>query len=85
MYSRRLRIALWSHKPGETRVVEFALASDDLAFFNNEAQHVLESGEFEVYVGGGSLALLAGRFEVVKQTVDAHPRQVLSRSKRPVF
>lgn len=55
-----------SLKPGETSVVEFALASDDLAFFNNDAQRVLEPGEFEIYVGGSSLAPLAGRFDVVK-------------------
>lgn len=54
-----------SLEPGETSVVEFALDADELAFFNNEAQRVLESGEFEIYVGGSSLAPLAGRVEVV--------------------
>jgi beta-glucosidase len=53
-------------KSGETSVVEFALASDDLEFFNNDAELVLEPGEFEIYVGGSSLAPLAGRFEVVE-------------------
>jgi len=51
--------------PGETSVVEFALASDDLAFFNNDAERVLEPGTFEIYVGGSSLAPLAGTIEVV--------------------
>jgi len=55
-----------SLKPRETSVVEFSLESRDLAFFNNDAERVLEPGEFEFYVGGSSLAPLAGRFEVVE-------------------
>jgi len=53
-------------EPGETNVVEFALDADDLAFFNNEAQRVLEPGDYEIYVGGSSLAPLVGRVEVVE-------------------
>ncbi|MEX2093464.1 MAG: glycoside hydrolase family 3 C-terminal domain-containing protein, partial [Pirellulales bacterium] len=52
--------------PGEQQVVEFALPADALAFYNNEEQRVLEPGKFEVYVGGSSLAPLAGEFEVFK-------------------
>ena len=54
-----------SLKPGGTSIVEFALKSDDLAFFDNDEKRVLEPGECEIYVGGNSLAPLAGRFEVV--------------------
>lgn len=50
---------------GETQVVEFALSTDDLAFYNNREERVLESGNLEVYVGGSSLAPLAGEFELV--------------------
>ena len=53
-------------EPGETLVVDFALASDDLAFFNNDAVQVLEPGVFEIYVGGSSLAPLVGQVEVVE-------------------
>jgi beta-glucosidase len=53
-------------EPGETQVVEFALPADELAFYNNEEERILEPGEFELYVGGSSLAPLAGKFEVVE-------------------
>ncbi len=53
-------------KPGEEQVVEFALPADALAFYNNEEQRLLEPGKFEIYVGGSSLAPLAGEFEVVE-------------------
>jgi beta-glucosidase len=52
-------------KPGEEQIVEFGLPMDSLAFYNNEERRVLEPGEFEVYVGGNSLAPLAGKFELV--------------------
>lgn len=58
---RRVHLA-----PGQTQVVELALAADDLAFYNNQEERVLEPGKFEVYVGGSSLAPLIGRFELVK-------------------
>ena len=53
-------------EPGETQVIEFALPVDELAFYNNEEERVLEPGEFEIFVGGSSLAPLAGKFEVVE-------------------
>jgi beta-glucosidase len=58
---RRVHLA-----PGQTLVVEFALAADDLAFYNNEEERVLEPGKFEVYVGGSSLAPPAGEFELAE-------------------
>ncbi len=51
-------------EPGETQVVEFALPMDELAFYNNEEERVLEPGEFELYVGGSSLAPRVGKFVV---------------------
>jgi beta-glucosidase len=50
---------------GRSQIVEFALPMDELAFFNNQEQRVLEPGKFEIYVGGSSLAPLAGSFEIV--------------------
>ena len=50
--------------PGEQQVVEFALPADDLAFYNNEEERVLEPGKVEIFVGGSSLAPLAGEIEV---------------------
>lgn len=41
-------------KPGETRVVTFSLARDDLAFYDKDMKYTAEPGAFEVYVGGNS-------------------------------
>jgi beta-glucosidase len=53
-------------EPGETKVIEFALTTDDLKFYDNEERQLLEPGKFELYVGGSSLAPLAGEFELLK-------------------
>jgi beta-glucosidase len=53
-------------KVGETEVIEFAIDTDDLAYFNNDDERVLEPGKFEFYVGGNSVAPLVGEVEVVK-------------------
>jgi len=58
---RRVRL-----EPGEEQVIEFALPADSLAFYNNDEQRVLEPGRFQVFIGGSSLAPLAGEFAVVK-------------------
>ena len=58
---RRIHLA-----PGESEVLEFAISTDDLRFYNNEEELLLEPGKFELYVGGSSLAPLAGEFEVVE-------------------
>jgi beta-glucosidase len=52
-------------EPGETQVVELALPTDSLAFYNNEEQRLLEPGKFRIYVGGNSLAPKVGEFELV--------------------
>ena len=46
-------------------MLEFAISTDDLSFYNNQEELLLEPGKFELYVGGSSLAPLAGEFEVV--------------------
>lgn len=53
-------------KAGESTRIEFSLAAEDLAFFNNQEQAVAEPGKYEVFIGGNSLADRAGEFELVK-------------------
>ena len=52
--------------PGEERRVEFSLASDDLAFYNQEMQRVTEPGDFHVWIGSSSEPELWGEFQVVE-------------------
>lgn len=54
-----------SLKKGEQQLIEFSLHADDLAFYNNEQDLILEPGMFEIYVGGSSLAPLVGDFELL--------------------
>jgi beta-glucosidase len=58
---RRVRLA-----PGETKIVEFSLPSDALAYFDNQHQRILEPGKFEIFVGGSSLAPRVGEFELTR-------------------
>lgn len=58
---RRVRV-----EPGETEILEFAISTDDLKFYNNEEELLLEPGKFELYIGGSSLAPLVGEFEVIE-------------------
>jgi beta-glucosidase len=53
-------------EPGEMQILEFALSTDDLKFYNNDEELLLEPGKFELYVGGSSTAPLVGTFEVVE-------------------
>lgn len=53
-------------KAGESEVLEFAISTDELAFYNNEEELLLEPGKFELYVGGSSIAPKVGEFEVIK-------------------
>lgn len=56
------RIAL---KPGEEKSVRFAVRISDLSFYNLEMHHVVEPGVFKVYIGGNSVDVIEGQFEVV--------------------
>ena len=49
---------------GETKVVEFELTKDELGFFNNNGEYVIEKGDFQVFVGGNSDASSSGSFEI---------------------
>lgn len=42
-------------KPGESRVVEFDITPDKLAFFNRDMKKIVEPGDFTVMVGPSSL------------------------------
>ncbi len=58
------RVAL---KPGESKVVTFALGFDDLAMYDARMQRVVEPGRFTVFVGGSSTATAEAGFEVTAQ------------------
>ena len=45
--------------------IEFAIDADDLLFFNNDGERVLEPGRFAVWIGGDSTATLGGQFELM--------------------
>ncbi|HEX6964034.1 MAG TPA: glycoside hydrolase family 3 C-terminal domain-containing protein, partial [Lacipirellula sp.] len=51
-------------RPGESRIVEFALDASDLAYLDAEGKPVLEPGEFAVGIGGDSSVELDGRFQL---------------------
>jgi beta-glucosidase len=59
---RFLRITL---KPGETRRLEFALRTDELAFLGSDLKPAIEAGTFRITVGSSSKDIrLEGCFEV---------------------
>jgi len=51
-------------KAGESQTVQFALTDKELGFFNNRGKFVVESGAFDVMVGGSSTEVLKGEFEL---------------------
>jgi beta-glucosidase len=51
-------------EPGEEKTVEFVLGKDELGFYNNELEYVLEPGTFRVWVGPDSVQGLEGEFTV---------------------
>jgi len=52
-------------KPGETKRVEFSLSTDQLSFHNAQGIRVTEPGEFQIWIGGDSTAMLGGSFHLV--------------------
>jgi beta-glucosidase len=53
-------------EPSETKVVRFSLPTDSLGYYDNQERRTIEPGEFELYIGGSSLAPMVGKFEVVE-------------------
>jgi beta-glucosidase len=45
-------------KKGETKELSFALTTNDLGFYTNNGDFVIEPGEFEIYIGGSSTTTL---------------------------
>lgn len=57
------RIAL---KAGESKVVEFKISTDDLAFYGRDLKKKAEAGDFNIWVGGNSNAKLKSTFSVTE-------------------
>ena len=49
-------------KKGEKRTINFTLTEDELGFYDNQGEYVVESGEFKVFVGGNSVETLKASF-----------------------
>ena len=49
-------------KKGEKRTVNFTLTEDELGFYDNQGEYIVEPGEFEVFVGGNSVETLKTSF-----------------------
>lgn len=53
-------------KPGESKTVKFSLGPDELGFFNNKGEFIVEPGDFDIMVGGDSNAKLKGSIKLDK-------------------
>jgi beta-glucosidase len=53
--------------PGETKVVEFTLGSEELSYLNRDMQRVVEPGTFRIMVGGNSVDLIETKLSVVEK------------------
>ncbi len=51
-------------KQGETQTINFTLTSDELGYYNERGEFMVEPGEFEVYVGGSSTATFKKTFSL---------------------
>ena len=49
-------------EPGESRIINFRLTQDDLAFYNNSGDRLIESGDFKIFVGKNSAEVLESSF-----------------------
>ncbi|WP_205600740.1 beta-glucosidase BglX [Gracilibacillus sp. YIM 98692] len=54
-------------QPGECKSVKFELEMQDLGFYNEEMDYVIEPGLFKLYVGPNSKEGLEGEFNIIKQ------------------
>ena len=48
--------------PGETKTISFTLTNEELGFYNNSGEWLLETGDFKVFVGGSSVETLTSVF-----------------------
>ena len=49
---------------GESKTLTFELNSETLGFYNNQGEWIVESGDFNVFVGGSVATSLSGSFEL---------------------
>lgn len=57
------RVAL---KAGESKIIEFKLSADDLAFYGRDLIKRTEAGDFNIWIGGDSNAPLKSTFSVTE-------------------
>ncbi|MBB4034357.1 beta-glucosidase [Dysgonomonas hofstadii] len=53
-------------KAGESKTIEFQLTTDDLAFYGRDLIKKAEAGDFNIWVGGDSNAILKGSFSITE-------------------
>ena len=53
-----------SLQPGESRTIEFRLTADDLAFYTQDLERIVEPGRFTVMTGGNSRDIMSAEFSV---------------------
>lgn len=51
-------------EPNQTKTVTFTLTKNELGFYDNLGEFIVESGDFNVFVGGSSLAKLSSEFKI---------------------
>jgi beta-glucosidase len=52
--------------PGEEKMIKFTLSPENLLFYNPQNLPIWEPGDFDVFIGGSSLATLKTRFTLVQ-------------------
>ena len=51
-------------EPNQTKTITFIISNDQLGFYDNNGKFKVENGDFEVFVGGSSLANLSKAFKL---------------------
>jgi len=51
-------------EPGQSKIVDFEVGAEDLAFYRRNRSFGAEAGQFHLWVGGSSVATLMGEFEL---------------------
>ena len=51
---------------GESKTVQFIVHTDDLRFWNDNMEYVVEPGQFRLWIAGSSDGGLMTEFEIVK-------------------
>jgi beta-glucosidase len=69
-------------RAGESKILEFALSAEQLSYYNNDGELVLETGRFAVGLGGDSTVELNAEFELIEQPSGA-PQRPPSIAQRP--